>query len=96
MIYSSNPPTSSSLGNLPIAQPGGSEPKNLRLARGDAELAHARLVGDERIRGLRRDFLDDHRRLFSGERQPEPDAESGKQSGDQRDVDLHRMLVCIM
>jgi hypothetical protein len=46
----------------------------------------------ERARYRHRNFLDDYRRLLSGERLPEPDPESGKQAGDQRAVDLHRML----
>src|SRR5271166_6878713 len=90
------------VGNLPITQPGGNEPENLQLARSDAELAYARLIDNERTRGQRRYFpddrfcddclLDDDRRLLSGEGLSEPDAESGKQDGDQRAVNLHRML----
>jgi hypothetical protein len=81
-------------GNLSIAQPGGDEPENLQLARGDAKLVQARFVDDERFSGLCRDgdFLDDGGGLFSGEREPQPDAERCKQGGDQRAVDLHRML----
>src|SRR5882762_1497559 len=79
-------------GNLSIAQPAGYEPENLQLARGDAELAHAHLVGGERTRGRRRDFLEDHRRLLSGECLPEPDAQSRKQHRDQRAVDFDGML----
>lgn len=96
------------VGNLPIAQAGGDEPENFQFARGDAELAGARLIGDKRIvvPGLRWNFfndcfrnnlldnffLDDRFRLLSSQRHPQPDAERGKECGDQCAVDFHRML----
>src|SRR5580704_16143531 len=46
------------VGNLPIAQPGGDEPKNLQFTRGDAEFANARLIHDERTGDRHRNFLD--------------------------------------
>src|ERR1700690_872281 len=91
--------------DLAIAQPGGDEAENLQLARGDAELAPLGPVDYERA-GWRRNFFDnrfrnrflndrflnDDRGFLSGERQSQPDTESGKHGGDQRTVDLDRML----
>lgn len=79
-------------GDLTIAKAGGDEAKNLQFTGGNAELTDTSLVDDEGIRRLRGDFLDDGGGLFPGEGEAEPDAECGKEGGDQGNVDLDGML----
>lgn len=84
-----------------IAEAGGDQAEDLEFARGNAELTNPRFVDDE---GAARhgNFFDDRfpddlllnndLRFLSGESESKPDAESGKEGGDQSTVNFDGMF----
>src|SRR2546423_4956541 len=85
-------------GDLAGAEPRRDRLEDLELSWGDAELSHARRIGDERV-GYADQYLDGHGHLAHDDRfarsrelEAEPDADDREQKRDDAAVDLDRVL----